>query len=88
MNVRQAYLSPRAARRARCQVTPSSTEISTRSIEPSPTQARPRSVMREEPLTLAFGAGNVIIDFTGQASAETVSGGIFCPGSTGHFGVT
>ena len=44
--------------------------------------------MRAEPFTRAFGAGEVIIDFTGQASVDTVSGGIFCPGSTGHVGGT
>jgi hypothetical protein len=39
-------------------------------------------------LTRALGAGEVMIDFTGQASAETVSGGIFSPGATGWRGTT
>jgi hypothetical protein len=63
---------------------PSSLEISTRSTEPSPTQARPRTV--KGPFTCAFGAGEVIIDLIGQASADTASGGILVPGSIGRGG--
>ena len=42
--------------------------------------------MRSPPFKHWSGAGEVIIDLIGQACVETVSGGIFSPGFTGHFG--